>query len=88
MAKLPTVQRLARQVAETAIYEVEYKGKTISEWCELFCKGDLVEVIRCSDCRFRGSEDCAMFYRCDCGEQYSWETDNDYCSYGKRKDSD
>ena len=42
---------------------------------------DVAPVVRCKDCRWRGSEDCAMFYRCDCGEQHTWGTDNDFCSY-------
>lgn len=46
---------------------------------------DVVEVVRCKDCKFRGREDCAMHYRCNCGEQHTWETDNDFCSYGEKK---
>lgn len=49
---------------------------------------DVVEVVRCKDCVWRGREECAMFYRCDCGEQHTWETDNDYCSYGARMDKE
>ena len=45
---------------------------------------DVAPVVRCKDCRWRGREDCAMFYRCDCGEQHTWETDNDFCSYGEQ----
>ena len=45
---------------------------------------DVAEVVRCKDCRWRGIEECAMFYRCECGEQHTWETDNDFCSYGER----
>lgn len=45
---------------------------------------DVVDVVRCKDCALRGSEDCAMFYRCDCGAQYTWETDIDFCSYGEK----
>ena len=45
---------------------------------------DVAPVVRCKDCRWRGSEECAMFYRCECGEQHTWETDNDFCSYGER----
>ena len=45
---------------------------------------DVVPVVRCKDCRLRGREECAMFYRCDCGEQHTWETDNDFCSYGEQ----
>ena len=44
---------------------------------------DVAPVVRCKDCRLRGREECAMFYRCECGEQHTWETDNDFCSYGE-----
>ena len=44
----------------------------------------IVQVVRCKDCRWRGIEACAMFYSCECGEQHTWETDNDFCSYGER----
>lgn len=47
---------------------------------------DVAPVVRCKDCVWRGREECAMFYRCDCGEQRTWETDNDFCSYGERKE--
>lgn len=42
------------------------------------------KIVRCKDCRLRKTEECAMQYECDCGEQHSWENDNDYCSWGKR----
>ena len=45
---------------------------------------DVVPVVRCKDCRLRGREECAMFYRYECGEQHTWETDNDFCSYGEK----
>ena len=45
---------------------------------------DVVEVVRCKDCHWRGREECAMLYRCECGEQHTWETDNDFCSYGEK----
>ena len=48
---------------------------------------DVAPVVRCKDCRWRGREDCAMFYRCECGEQHTWETDNDFCSYGEGIDT-
>ena len=40
------------------------------------------EIIHCKDCKLRKLEECAMQYECDCGEQHSWENDNDYCSWG------
>ena len=54
---------------------------------ENFPAADVVKVVRCKDCRLRGREECAMFYRCECGEQYTWETDNDFCSYGEGIDT-
>ena len=45
---------------------------------------DVAPVVRCRDCHWRGSEECAMFYRCECGEQHTWETDDDFCSYGEK----
>lgn len=46
---------------------------------------DVAEIVRCKDCVLRNTEDCAMYYECDCGTQYSWETDNDYCSFGRKE---
>ena len=47
---------------------------------------DVVEVVRCKDCILRNTDDCAMNYKCDCGSQYSWENDTDFCSWGKRSE--
>ena len=59
-------------------------GEAIIEDLTKFPAADVAPVVRCKDCRWRGREDCAMFYRCDCGEQHTWETDNDFCSYGEQ----
>lgn len=49
---------------------------------------DLVKVVRCKNCRYRGTEECGMSCECDyCEGPYSWETDNDFCSYGGREES-
>ena len=46
-----------------------------------------VEVIRCKDCVLRGTSECAMQYNCYiCGGQWSWETEDGFCSLGKRHD--
>lgn len=47
---------------------------------------DAVPVVRCKDCAWRGTPECGMYYVCECGQQHTWETDNDYCSFGKRKE--
>ena len=53
---------------------------------ETLPSADVTEIVRCRDCRLRKTEDCAMYCQCDCGQQHTWETDNDFCSFGKRKD--
>lgn len=49
---------------------------------------DVVEVVRCKDCKFRKTEYCSMYYECECGHQSSWEYDNYFCSFGKRKENE
>ena len=49
-----------------------------------FPSADVAPVVRCKDCHLRGREECGMFYRCECGEQHTWETDNDFCSWGEK----
>ena len=69
-------------------YKIEHFGRdleTNTPCREFICVNDRVEVVRCKECIYRGQEECAMFYRCDCGEQHTWETDNDFCSYGERR---
>lgn len=46
---------------------------------------DKKEIIRCKDCQLRKTEQCAMQYRCSCGEQHTWENDWDYCSFAVRR---
>lgn len=46
---------------------------------------DVVEVVRCKDCKHRKTENCSMYVECDCGSQHTWECDNDFCSYGERR---
>lgn len=70
-------------------YKIEHYGRDLET--TLQCKeyigiSDRIEIVRCKDCKFRGREDCAMYYRCNCGEQHTWETDNDFCSYGERRE--
>lgn len=48
---------------------------------------DVVEVVRCKDCKHRNTPDCKMWYQCViCGDYHHWERDDYYCSYGVRKE--
>ena len=63
---------------------------------------DAVEVLRCRDCKYWGDEagklqrsDGVLFARCKVhnylidGRHTGWcPTENDFCSYGERKDGD
>lgn len=49
---------------------------------------DAVEVVRCKDCAKRHTAECLMEYECVCGAQYSWESDDEFCSGGTRKTDD
>lgn len=48
-----------------------------------------INVVRCKNCKKRNTDDCAMYYRsAESDEQYSWNNDNDFCSWGKAKEAD
>ena len=73
------------------VYSEEPCEPSDCDWMAFIDKepaADVVPVVRCKDCRLRGREECAMFYCCECGEQHTWETDNDFCSWGERRDRD
>ena len=73
------IEKLGKEIAEKALDEYEYKGKTIREWADLLSKGDIVEVVRCKECRsFHDEEYCAVW--CDATGNY------DFCSFGERKE--
>lgn len=41
---------------------------------------DAVPVVRCKDCKWRGTAGCVVY-----GEEQVWDMDNEFCSYGERK---
>ena len=47
--------------------------------------GEVVEVVRCKDCRLRDTEGCP-FAVWDCGELMGETNDTDFCSHGERKE--
>ena len=64
--------------------DIDLSGKRLEAAILNIPTADVVPVVRCKDCHWRGREECAMFYRCECGEQHTWETDDDFCSYGEK----
>ena len=49
---------------------------------------DVLEVVRCKDCKKYRTDSCAMSYT-DRNEEmpHCWSRTNDFCSYGERKDN-
>ena len=74
-------------------------GKAIIEDLTKFPAADVVEVVRCRECKYWGDEagelqrsDGVLFARCKVhnylldGRHTGWcPTENDFCSYGERK---
>lgn len=50
---------------------------------------DAVEVVRCRDCKHRRTDDCIFHIKGEpADEELLRKLDNDFCSYGERKDGD
>lgn len=48
---------------------------------------DAVPVVRCKDCKYRNTEQCAMsFIEFTTGKLFSRESDIDFCSKSKRRE--
>ena len=47
---------------------------------------DLVEVVRCKDCKLRDTDGCYMSFFDDTGDVFTLAEDNDFCSYGERRE--
>ena len=43
---------------------------------------DAVPVVRCRECKYHNKPPCPMRL------SFNWTEDNDFCSYGERKDGD
>lgn len=68
-------------------FKVQYGGRfrTESEVVRMLDELKANQPVRCKDCVKRKTEDCSMYYECECGEQHTWEVDDDYCSVGERR---
>ena len=67
---------ISREAALTALQDSDLFNTTERQLRAIreLPAADVAEVVRCKDCRWRGIDECA------------WETDNDFCSYGKRRE--
>lgn len=86
MEKLHTIEEFAKKVSDLALDEFEYEGKTIREWTELILNGNLTEVVRCNDCKHRGTDYCIFHINGEpADEELLRKLDNDFCSYGEKR---
>ena len=50
-------------------------------------KGDVIKVVRCRECKHRGTDDCIFHIKGEpADEELLRKLDNDFCSYGERKE--
>ena len=48
---------------------------------------DAAEVVRCKNCKRRGTDDCIFHIKGEpADEEFLLKVDNDFCSYGERKE--
>lgn len=47
---------------------------------------DVVEVVRCKNCKLRDMEGCPMMYYDIYGDLMGQTNDDDFCSYGEREE--
>ena len=88
-----------REEALSAIKQAFEKGEGPSLYIKRIPAADVVEVVRCRECKYWGDEagelqrsDGVLFARCKVhnylldGRHTGWcPTENDFCSYGERK---
>lgn len=78
-----------RKELRDALYEADAVTMQGVKIINQFPAVNAVEVVHCEKCRKRHTWECAMHYESEDGkEQYGWESDNDFCSWGERKDGD
>ena len=60
--------------------------QAIDQVVESIPAADVVEVVRCWECRHRYTMNCSMYYECaQCGGQWDWTADDGFCDRGRRK---
>lgn len=62
--ELPTIYKLAKEVAEKALDEITYEGKTIREWVEIIVKQQPCEACREQVLKHLEKEDWADTVKC------------------------
>ena len=76
--------KACKEVASHNVYaDINY---TESQCENFICADDVVKVVRCKDCKFRGTDDCLNSYYSEYeGAYVDPMDDDDFCSYGERR---
>ena len=76
------------EMAHQAALGRMYATKEFTALLKKVESGELMEVVRCKDCKHRDEDGCCTP---PIISSYGWDhlepKDNDYCSYGERKDN-
>lgn len=70
---------------ENCQFLATHKGAIVADCTAYKDAANVVEVVRCKDCYLRNTEACPFCFW-DCGELMGYTEDNDFCSYGERKE--
>lgn len=81
---------IKKETAYRAIMGERPEAREPSWFAELVLEvpaADVVEVVRCRDCKHRGTDYCIFHIKGEpADEELLRKLDNDFCSYGERKD--
>ena len=79
---------LDSEYIQETLYRRGFKTrKDIEEWLNSAPIIDAVPVVRCKDCKHRGTDDCIFHIKGEpADEELLLKLDNDFCSYGERKE--
>ena len=72
---------LDSEYIQETLYRRSFKTRQdIEEWLNNAPIIDAVPVVRCRDCEYHNKPPCPMKL------SFNWTEDNDFCSYGERKE--
>ena len=73
---------------QETLYRRAFKTRQdIEQWLNSAPTIDAVPVVRCRECKHRGTDDCIFHIKGEpADEELLLKLDNDFCSYGERKE--
>ena len=79
---------LDSEYIQETLYRRGFKTRQdIEEWLNNAQTIDAVPVVRCRECKHRGTDDCIFHIKGEpADEELLLKLDNDFCSYGERKE--